>query len=33
MLGVIGVLYMFDILLLCMGFPSVTGWIFDKLGL
>ena len=31
--GVVAVLFMFDILLLCMGLPSLTGWILDKLGL
>ena len=31
--GVVAVLFMFDIILLCLGLPSVTGWILDKLGL
>lgn len=31
--GVALVLFMFDIILLCLGLPSVTGWILDKLGL
>lgn len=31
--GVVLVIIMFDIILLCLGLPSVTGWILDKLGL
>ena len=32
-LGVIGVLYIFDLLMFLSALPSLTGWLLDKLGL
>ena len=32
-IGIIGVLYVFDLLMFLAAMPSLTGWILDKLGI
>ena len=32
-IGIIGVIYLFDLLMFLSTMPSLTGWILDKLGI